>query len=815
MTNLLQDLKYALRTLLKNPGFAAAAILVMALGIGANSAIFSVVNSVLLRPLPFSEPDKLVQVWHVPPPKQFPGMTRFSVSPANYLDWKRMNHVFSDMSIYGFQGLTLAGDRPQSLTAGQVEPNFFSLLGTQPMLGRGFLPEEGQTGRNHEVILSHKLWRDSFGADKNIVGRDVEFNGTKYTVVGVMGPQFSVPTFAQVWTPLALDDEQKATRGIHDFLVIARLKPGISLQQANAELMQISQSLAQEYPADDKDWGASAGSLREELVGDVRPALLVLLGAVVFVLLIACANVANLLLARTLGKRHEIAIRVALGADRRRLLQQILSESVMVSFLGGLLGLILAKFGILLIVNFLADSLPRATEIGIDGWVLGFTLAISLVTGIAAGLFPALRFAGKDASEGLKQGVGRSGTEAGGSKTRSGLVVAEVSLSLLLLIGAGLMIRTLNKLQHVDAGFDTQNAMVLNLKFPENSYTSQIAYNQAVNQMLDDIRRIPGVTSAGMINDLPLTGGSHQPIMAEGHPVVQMSEQPEVAVRSVTDGYMKANGIHLLQGRDLSPADTTDRSAAVVISQGLAKQLWGNENALGKHITMTFMPERGPREVVGIVGDVKQGDITAPDTDPSLYVPIGQSDVPKGYKWSPRNMWTVVRTSTNKPTDLAPSVMAAIHQVNSSVPIIDVMSMQDFLDSVLQAQRMNMALLVAFAALALTLASIGIYSVLAYTVRRRVREIGIRMALGAQLGNILRLIVLQGMKPVMIGVVIGLVLAVALGKVVASMIYGVSTTDLITMVSGSALLVVVAILASFVPAYRATRVQPVEVLRQE
>jgi putative ABC transport system permease protein len=765
--------------------------------------------------LPFSDPDRLVQVWHTPPQKQFPGMTRFSVSPANYLDWKRMNHVFSDMSIYGFQGLTLGGDRPVSITASTVETNFFSMLGVQPLIGRAFTAEEGQAGRDREVILSHKLWRDSFGEDRSIVGREVEFNGSKYTVIGVMGPQFAVPTFAQAWTPLVMDDNEKATRGIHDYLVTARLKPGASIDQANAELAQISQALAKDYPADNTGWGAMTTPLREELVGDVRPALLVLLGAVVFVLLIACANVANLLLARTLAKRHEIAIRVALGADRRRLLQQILSESVMVAFLGGLLGLILAKFGIALIVGFLSDSLPRATEIGIDGWVLAFTLVVSIVTGIAAGLFPAMRFAGKDASEGLKEGVGRSGTEAGGSKTRSALVVAEVSLSLLLLVGAGLMIRTLHKLQTMDAGFDTSRSMVLNLKFAENSYTSQTAYNQAVNQILEDVRRIPGVTGVGMINDLPLTGGSHQPIMAEGHAVVQMSEQPEVAVRSATDGYMKAMGIPILQGRDFSASDTADRSAAIVISQGLAKQLWPNENALGKHITLTFMPERGPREVVGIVGDVKQDSITSPETNPSLYVPIGQSDVPTGAKWSPRWMWMVVQTNSAKPTDLAPTIMSAIHNVNASVPVIDVMSMKNFLSEILQAQRMNMALLVAFAVLALTLATIGIYSVLAYTVRRRVREIGIRLALGAQISNIIQLIVVQGMKPVLVGVVVGLGLSLALGKAVSSMVYGVSTADVVSLLGGSLLLLVVSAFASLVPAWRATKVQPVEILRQE
>jgi len=815
MTHLAQDLRHGLRGLIKSPGFTIAAILVMALGIGANSAIFSVVSTILLRPLPFQEPDKLVQVWHIPPPKSFPGMTRFSVSPANYFDWKRMNHVFTDMAIFGGQRLTLAGDQPQSLNGSAVSANFFALLGTQPMLGRGFLTEEEQAGRDNVLILSHKLWRDRFGSDRNIIGRQLPINGTSYTVIGVMGPNFAVPTFAEAWTPLAMDDNEKATRGIHDYAVVARLKPDATIQKANAELATISQTLANEYPADNKDWGAFASPIHEELVGDVRPALLTLLGAVVFILLIACANVANLLLARTLGRRHEVAIRVALGASRARLLQQILSESVLVAVLGGALGLLVAKFGLTLILGFLADALPRAAEIRMDASVLIFTLVVSIITGIVAGLFPALRFANKDASEGLKEGVGRAGTEAGGSKTRSALVVVEVALSLLLLVGAGLMIRTLYKLQHMEFGFDPQNTLTMRLRFAENAYSAKPAYDAAIQQMLNDVKRIPGAQEAGMINSLPLTGGSHQPIQPEGHPVVQMSEQLEVSVRAATEGYFKAVGLPLIKGRDLSNSDTNDRPAAIVISQGLAQKLWPNEDPLGKHITLTFMPERGPREVVGIVGDVKQDSITAEVPDPSVYVPLGQDDFPKGAKWGPRGMSLVVRTTSGKPTDIAPSVMAAVHQADAQVPILFVMSMEDLIGQVLQGQRMNMALLVAFAALALTLATIGIYSVLAYSVRRRVREIGIRLALGAQIGDILRLIVVQGMKPVVIGVAIGLGLSLLLGRAVATMVYGISTTDVTSMLGGAVLLLAVSILASLVPAMRATHVQPVDILRQE
>ena len=815
MLHLGQDLRQGWRGLIKSPGFTIAAILVMALGIGANSAIFSVVSNVLMRPLPFHEPEKVVQVWHIPPPKSFPGMTRFSVSPANFFDWKRMNHVFTDMAIFGGSRLTLAGDQPQSLNGSAVSSNFFSLLGTQPMLGRAFSPEEEQQGRENVLILSHKLWRERFGADPKVIGQQLPINGTNYTVIGVMGPNFAMPTFAEVWTPLAMDDNEKATRGIHDYAVVARLRPDATIQKANAELATISQTLANEYPADDKDWGAFASPIQEELVGDVRPALLTLLGAVVFILLIACANVANLLLARTLARRHEVAIRVALGASRSRLLQQILTESVLVAVLGGLLGLVVAKFGLTLILGFLADALPRAAEIRMDASVLVFTFVVSILTGIVAGLFPALRFANKDAGEGLKEGVGRAGTEAGGSKTRSALVVVEVALSLLLLVGAGLMIRTLYKLQHMEFGFTPQNTLTMRLRFAENSYSAKPAYDAAINQMLDDVKRIPGAQEAGMINSLPLTGGSHQPIQPEGHPVVQMSEQLEVAVRATTQGYFKAIGIPLIKGRDLSASDTNDRPAAIVISQALAQKLWPNEDPIGKHITLTFMPDRGPREVVGVVGDVKQDSITAEVPDPSVYVPLGQDDFPKGSKWSPRGLSLVVRTTASKPTDIAPSVMAAIHQVDGKVPVLFVMSMDGLIDQILLGQRMNMALLVAFAALALTLATIGIYSVLAYSVRRRVREIGIRLALGAQIRDILRLIVVQGMKPVVIGVVIGLGLSLALGRAVASMVYGISTADVTSMAGGAILLLVVSVFASLIPAMRATHVHPVEILRQE
>jgi putative ABC transport system permease protein len=814
MADFWQDLRYALRSFRKAPGFAMAAIIVMALGIGANSAIFSVVNTVLLEPLPFSDPARLVQLWHVPPPKSFPGMTKFAVSPANYLDWQKMNHVFSETSIYGFDSFNLTGsDKPEKVNSGSVSASFFSVLGTPPLLGRAFTADEEQSGRNHEVILSHAYWRQHFGGDKSIVGRQIQLNGEAYTVIGVMPASFTFPTFAQIWTPLTLSSDERNVRGIHDYLAIGRLKPGVSLQQANAELGTISQNLAAAYPADDKDWGAMAVPLRDELVGDVRPALLVLLCAVVFVLLIACANVANLLLARTLARRHELAIRVALGASRRRLLQQVLAESVLVSLLGGAVGLIVARFGIALIVAFLGDSLPRSGEFGLDLPVLFFTLAISLITGLLAGLLPALRFAKQDASEGLKEGVGRAGTESGASRTRGALVVVEVALSLMLLVGAGLMVRTLWNLQHLDPGFDTRGTLTMHLEFSPKTYSGPVPENQALSQIVQRVRTVPGVEGAGMIVDLPLTGGSHQPVQAEGHPVVQMSEQPEVAVRLTTPGYIQAMSIPLQKGRDLSENDTQDAPGAVLISASLAKQFWPNEDPIGKHLTLTFMPGK-VREVVGLVGDVKQESISSDDPSPTIYLPLGQMEQPKGTPWQSVPMYLVVRSGSS-PANVASGVVNAVHQVDAQVPILEVLTIDKFIGQTLQSQRMNMTLLVVFAALALVLAAVGIYSVLAYSVRRRVREIGIRLALGAQVGDILRLIFVQGLKPAVIGVVIGLGLSLALGRGVASMIYGVTPTDFVTLIAGCVLLLAVAAVASLIPSYRATRVEPAKILHQE
>ncbi|HEV2687461.1 MAG TPA: ABC transporter permease, partial [Bryobacteraceae bacterium] len=457
MGMLWKDLRYGLRALRKSSAFAIAAVIVLALGIGANTAIFSVVDSVLLRPLPFPGSDRVMSVLHTPPQDTFPGIKTFSVSPANLLDWTKENHVFEGMAAYQVFALALTGvNRPEVVTTGRVASDFFSLLRSQPAIGRVFLPEEDQPGRGNVVVLSYAFWRDRYGSRPDAIGEKLSLAGQSYTIVGVMPLAFTVPawnaTAAQAWIPLAWSQEERAVRGNHNYSTIARLKPGVSVQQAQAELDTISRRLEQQYPAEDKGWGASVTPLHESLVGKVRPTLLVLLGAVAFVLLIACANVANLVLARTLGRRKEIAIRAALGASRARVLRQMLAETVLLSMAGGALGLFLAQFGVSFIVAFLAQQLPRSTDVAVDGWVLAFTLGISLATGIIAGIAPGVQFAKAELNDALKQGLGKTDSDSSGGRTRSALVVAEVALSLMLLVGAGLMIRSFWNLQNVNPG---------------------------------------------------------------------------------------------------------------------------------------------------------------------------------------------------------------------------------------------------------------------------------------------------------------------------------------------------------------------------
>ena len=821
MTNLSQDARYAWRVLRKSPGYTAVAVLVLALGIGANTAIFSVVNAVLLRPLPFDQPDRLVHLWHVPPQASFPGIPLFTVSPANFLDWRSQAHSFEGMSAYGFGRYNLTGTgQPESTRVVAATSGLFSILHAQPLLGRMFLDGDVEPGRDHEVVLSYGFWKSHFGSNPDIVGKNIQLNGQAYTVVGVMKPGFEFPvdsdpdTAPQMWKPLAWSGAERAIRDDHNYGVVARLKPGVTLQQARAELDTISSRLAEQYPKEDKGWGATAVSLREDLVGDVRPALLILLGAVAFVLLIACANVANLVLAKTFSRRKEVAIRSALGASRRRLLQQVLSETVLLAVAGGALGLVLAHYGMVLMVKFLPQQLPRSSEIGLDGWVLAFTLGISLLTGLAAGLLPALRMIKKDVSEALKQGLGRTASDSAGNRTRSVLVVCEVALSLMLLIGAGLLIRSLGVLHAVNPGFDADHVVTMDLSIASNKFATPAEQINFFNRVLDRVRVLPGVQSAGLINHLPLDNhGSHQPVQVEGRPVLPMADLPEVDVPVITPGYMSTMRIPLIRGREFSDSDVAGRPAAVLISQSMARQFWPNEDPIGKHLTLYFFPDI-TRVVVGVVGDVKMDALSQTRSSAALYLPLAQLSVSRDGQWESFGLTLAVRAQGN-PLSVVSAITNAVHKVDPEVPLLHIKTMQDTIDDSLLQQRFTMLLLTSFAGLALLLAAVGIYSVLSYAVRRRVREIGIRMALGAQIEDVLRMVVLQGMKPTMIGVAIGLAGALALGRVLSSVIYGVSARDLATFSTVAVVMTGVGLLASTLPAYRATKVDPMKTLRDE
>jgi putative ABC transport system permease protein len=815
MRDWMADLRYGFRALRRSPGFALGAVFILALGIGANTSIFSIVNAALLRPLPYEDASRLMQVWHIPPAKSFPGLTLFSVSPANYLDWQRQSSSFEGMAAYGGRSLTFGGkEQPEAIVAAAVAPEFFSVLRARPAIGRTFTPDENLPGGAKVVLLSYKFWRDHFGSDPTIVGRDITINSRPYAVVGVMPERFMLPSWAQVWVPLAWSNEERAVRGNHNYMVIGRLKAGVDVQQAKSELSAISARLEQAYPADDKGWGATVVPLREQLVGDIRPALLVLLGAVVFVLLIACANVANLVLAKTLARRKEIAIRTALGAGRAAILRHLLAETVLLSLGGGVLGLLLATASIRLMAKILADRLPRSVEVSLDTRVLIFTFLLSIAAGIFAGLAPSLRFTRTDVNEALKQGQSRGSSDASGGKTRNVLVVSEVALSLVLLIGAGLMVRTLWELRNVRPGFDSANVLTMSTSIPSDKFPSPSGQITFFDEVLRRVRALPGVDSAGVIDSLPLgDGGSHQPFSIEGRPVLPMSEQPEVDVRLISPGYLRAMRVPIVRGRDLSDADAAGRQGAALISEALARRFWPDEDPVGKHLTLTFSPDL-VREIVGITGDVKGDSLDQTRPADTIYVPLAQLTVPPGETWRSFGLTLAVRTFSD-PHLATSAITNAIHQVGPDIPVLDVLSMDDVIAQSMSPQRFNFVLLAAFGALALLLAAVGIYGVLSYSVRRRVREIGIRMALGASHTDVLKMVVADGMKPILVGVGIGLVASLALSRLVASLIFGVRPTDPLTFTTVVLVLMSVGIVANILPAFRATRIEPVRILREE
>jgi predicted permease len=800
-----RDIRFGVRALVHSPIFTVVTVLSLALGIGANTAIFSVVNGLLLRPLPYPESEQIVDVWHTPPQQSFPGLDRFSVSPANYLDWKAQSNAFEQMAIYTYTGLSLStSNDPLPLIGAAVSSDFFSVLRTNAMQGRTFTPDEEQPGRDQVVVISHGLWQRAFGANPNIVGQTLTLNSRSFTVVGIMPAGFQLPREADLWVPLAWDDKERQTRSIHDYIVIARLKQSVSLPQAQAEMSTISTRLEQQYPEENSGWGAVVIPLREDLVGDIRTALLVLFSAVGFVLLIACANVANLMLARGANRQKEIAVRIALGAGRARLVRQLLTESVLLAVTGGVLGLLLAVWGSRMLVRL--GSLPNSGDIGIDTWALGFTLLVSFAAGIIIGIVPALQFTKSSLSETLKQGSGRTGGSPMKQHTRKALVVSEVALSLVLLIGAGLMIRSFWKLQNVDPGFDTSNALTMSVALTPIRYSEPHQQLAFLDRAMEQIRAVPGVVSVGTTTTIPLAGGgSTQPFSIEGRPTGTIAEQPMAQTRYISPDYFKAIGIPLRQGRFFSDQDRDNSVPVIIISEAMARRFWPGENPIGKRLTPSFHSKEGAREIVGVVGDVKARGLDS-DASTMMYLP---------YKQAPRPFMSfVVRTSSN-PESLVQPVSRAIYSIDKEQALTDVQTMDQVLMQSLSDRRFNMTLLLTFAGVALVLAAVGVYGVMNYTVTLRRRELGIRMALGAKASDVLRLVLRQGLTLTLIGVGAGLISAYALTRLMASLLYGVTATDYLTFASVSAVLIVVGLAASFVPARRATKVDPTIALRTE
>jgi len=812
METLFKDVRHGIRSLLKHPGFTTIAVVTLALGIGANTAIFSVINAVLLRPLPYHEPDRLVTIWEEMPQR---GMYEIPVSFANLRDWVDQTKTLDQISSYTFTNLNLSGvGEPARLGAVRSSANLFSLVGAAPLLGRLFLPEEDKEGANRVVILGHALWQSRFGSDSAIIGRSLTLDNQKHTVVGVMPSGFQFPVGfgylgkvlndpIDLYVPLAATGKELG-RGHYSFFAMGRLKPGITIDQARAEMTTIEGRLEQQYPDTNTGIGIKLVPTQEQTVKAIRPALLVLLGAVAFLLLIACANIANLMLARGASRQKELAIRAALGASRLRVVRLLLSESLMLSLAGGCLGLLLAVWGTNALVALAPDNIPRLNEVGVDARVFGFTLAVSLVTGIVFGLVPALHAAKPDLNEALREGLRGSMGSASGKRTRSVLVVVEVALSLVLIIGAGLMIKSFLRLQQMNIGFNPDHVLAVSVSLPSSRYPEdrqQVAFFQ---EALERLQSLPGIQSAGATTGLPLTLDIHgSDFRIEGHPEPEAGKEMIINTRSVSPGYFRTLGISLIKGRDFSDRDKSDAPAAAIINDELARIYFPGEDPIGKRIS--FDDRQSWISIVGIIGDVKQLGLDS-SAKPEVYFPYLQVVAPE--------MSLVIRTSSN-PLSLAAALKSQIQAIDKDLPIDDAKTMQQLLAESSSGRRFNMLLLSVFAAVALVLAIVGIYGVMSYTVARRTHEIGIRVAVGAQPLDVFRMVIGQGMKLAIIGVACGLVGAFGLTRLMTTMLFGVEPTDPATFVSIAVLLTGVTLVACYIPARRATKVDPLVALRYE
>ncbi|HZS07631.1 MAG TPA: ABC transporter permease [Blastocatellia bacterium] len=811
MQTLLQDLRYGARALMKKPGFTLIVILTLALGIGANTAIFSVVDAVLLRPLPYKEPERIALVQqHLPKVGWYYG----GVSAAELLDYVSGNQTFAELAGYTILSLNLTGERePQRLQAARVSPGLFPLLGVEPLVGRGFAAEEDKVGRNHVIVLSERLWRKQYGADPGVIGSTVKLDEQPYTVVGVMPARLQFPptgiTFAEgveLWTPLALTDEEKQSRRKDsNFNLIGRLKPGVTLEQARGDMAAIAVHIQEQHP--DVYQGniyitATAVGLAERTVENVRRLLWILLGAVGLVLLIACANIANLLLARAATRQKEIAIRSALGASRWRIVRQALTESLLLALSGGAVGLLVAVWVMDLIVKFGPENVPRLAEVGPDLRLLAFTLLASLAVGILFGLAPALQSLRLDLTTTLKEAGRAAGRD--GARLRSGLVILETALAVVLLVGAGLLINSFVRLLHTPPGFNPRGVVVARTALPAARYPDVERGKAVYREALERIAALPGVESVGLASNLPLTGEWQIGFRVEGG-----DEKTFYTAHNtwVSNDYFRAMGIALKRGRAFTDADRANTPPVGVVNETLARRFWPNEEAIGKRIRWGGWNPGGWLEIVGVAADVKMSALEA-DSPPTVYMPAFQ--IPR----LRRAALFIARTSGD-PAGLIAALRREVSAVDAELPVYDVQTMNQVVADSVAQRRFTMWLLAIFAVAALVLAAIGLYGVLAYAVAQRTQEIGIRMALGARRADVLALVLGQGMALALTGVAVGLIASFAMTHLMRSLLFGVSATDPLTFAGVAVLLAGVALVACYVPARRATKVDPMIALRYE
>jgi putative ABC transport system permease protein len=807
MNTFLKDLKYGVRVLLKSRGFAFAAIIALALGIGANTAIFSVVNTVLLRSLPYQEPDRLMVVRETKLPK-YP---EFAVSPGNYLDWVKQQTVFERLEARSGIAYNMSGTgEPERLIGALVTWGTFSMLGATPAYGRDFLPEEDRSGNNNVIILSHGLWQRRFGANPDIINQTITLDLKPYTVIGIMPPDFRYPTWAEneLWSPIGFDEDDAQAHGAHYLAVEGRLKPGVTVEQAVAEMETIAARLAKQYPDSNTGWSTKVVPMRDYEVSDIKPTLVFLWWAVALVLLIACANVANLLLARATVREKEFAIRTALGAGRGRIIRQLLTESLLLALIGGGIGLLLAVWGIEALVALAPEGLPRVKEVAIDSTAILFTLGVSVMTGLVFGLAPALQSSRSGVSETLKEGGRGASGGPRRQRMRNVLVVAEVALALVLLVGAGLMIRSFLHLQQVDPGFNPQNALIASVSLSRSKYQNDQQQAAFLKSVTERLSASPGVKAAGATQTLPMWGDYLLGFHVQGRPPHNPGEETSADYCAVTPGYFDAMGIRLVRGRLFTEQDREGAPRVALVSEQFARMHFPNEDPIGQRMHIT----NGPtiyREIVGIVGDVKQLGL-AQETRAQMYEPLYQE---------PHSYVTLVARTEGEPEAAGSLLRAAVSEVDKDQPLSRIRTLEYVVAGSIARQRFAMLLFGIFAATALVLAAVGLYGVMSYSVTQRTHEIGVRMALGADRKDILRLVVGQGMILSVIGVIIGLAVAYSTGQLASSFLSGllfqVAVTDLLTFIVIPVVLVGVALAASFVPARRAVKVDPIVALRHE